>query len=105
MLQISLWITSYDVYGLVTAKLGWVDPASFAVMESDTHLLYFTKLSGKSLDFYFLVGIHLNLQCFFLLVNPEHEKECEELRGIPLTQGLITPGRYGSVAYVLSAGK
>ena len=29
-------------------------------MESDTHLLYFTKLSGKSQDFYFLVGIHLN---------------------------------------------
>ena len=29
-------------------------------MESDTHL-HFTKLSGKSLDFYFLVGIHLNL--------------------------------------------
>ena len=28
-------------------------------MESDTHLLYFTKLSGKSQDFYFLVGIHL----------------------------------------------
>ena len=24
------------------------------------HLLYFTKLSGKSQDFYFLVGIHLN---------------------------------------------
>ena len=29
-------------------------------MESDTHFLYFTKLSGKSQDFYFLVGIHLN---------------------------------------------
>ena len=28
-------------------------------MESDTHFLYFIKLSGKSLDFYFLVGIHL----------------------------------------------
>ena len=28
-------------------------------MESDTHLLYFIKLSGKSLVFYFLVGIHL----------------------------------------------
>ena len=38
----------------------WVDPASFAAMESDSHLLYFTKISGKSLDFYFLVGIHLN---------------------------------------------
>ena len=33
-------------------------------MESDTHPLYFTKLSGKLLDFYFLVGIHLNcLSC------------------------------------------
>ena len=30
-------------------------------MESDTHLLYFTKLSEKSLDFYILVGIHLNI--------------------------------------------
>ena len=29
-------------------------------MESDTHLLYFTKISGKSQDFYSLVGIHLN---------------------------------------------
>ena len=30
-------------------------------MESDTHLLYLTKLSGKSQDFYFLVGIHLKV--------------------------------------------
>ena len=29
-------------------------------MESDLHLLYFTKLWRKSQDFYFLVGIHLN---------------------------------------------
>ena len=28
-------------------------------MELDTRLLYFTKFSGKSQDFYFLVGIHL----------------------------------------------
>ena len=28
-------------------------------MESGMNLLYFTKISGKSLDFYFLVGIHL----------------------------------------------
>ena len=28
-------------------------------MELDAHLLYFTKLSGKSLDFDFLVGTHL----------------------------------------------
>ena len=28
-------------------------------MESDMHFLYFTKLSRKSQDFYFLVGIHL----------------------------------------------
>ena len=60
MLQIRFWVTSYEVYGLVAAKLSWVDPASFAAMESDTHLLYFTELSGKSQDFYFLVGIHLN---------------------------------------------
>ena len=44
----------------MAAKLSWVDPASFAAIESDTHFLYFTKLSGKSRDFYFLVGIHLN---------------------------------------------
>ena len=60
MLQICLRITSYEVKGLVAAKLSWVDPASFAAMESDPHHLYFTKLSGKSRDFYFLVGIHLN---------------------------------------------
>ena len=30
-------------------------------MESDTHILYFTKLSGKSQDFYFLVWIHLKM--------------------------------------------
>ena len=29
-------------------------------MELDAHLLYFTKLSGKSLDFYFLVGTTLS---------------------------------------------
>ena len=34
-------------------------------MESYTHLLYFTKLSGKSQDFYFLVGIHLKYQTRF----------------------------------------
>ena len=62
MLQICLWITSYEVYGLVAAKLSWVDPAIFAAIESDTYLLYFTKLSGKSQDFYFLVGIHLKLK-------------------------------------------
>ena len=39
-------------------KISW--PASFPAIESDTHLLYSTKLSGKYLDFYFLVGIHIN---------------------------------------------
>ena len=39
-------------------------------MESDTHLLYFTKLSGKSQDFYFLVGIHLNVS----KMDPRREK-------------------------------
>ena len=38
-------------------------------MESDTHLLYFTKLSGKSRDFYFLVGIHLNELPFDRMIN------------------------------------
>ena len=46
-----------------SGKLSWVDPASFAAKESDTHLLYFTKLSGKPQDFYFLLGIHLNVLC------------------------------------------
>ena len=43
-----------------SGKINWVDPASFAAMESDTHFLYFTKRSGKSRDFYFLGVIHLN---------------------------------------------
>ena len=45
----------YEVKGLVVAKLSWFDPISFVAMNSST-LLYFTKLSGKSLDFNFLVG-------------------------------------------------
>ena len=67
MLQIRLWVTSYEVYGLVAARLSWVDPASFAAVESDTHLLYFTKLSGKSQDFYFLVGIHLKITAAYAI--------------------------------------
>ena len=55
MLQIRLWVTSSEV----AAKLSWVDPASFVAMELHMHLLYSTKLSGKSIDFYFLVGTHL----------------------------------------------
>ena len=39
--------------GLVAAKLSWVDPTSFVAMNLNTGLFYFTKLSGKSLDFYF----------------------------------------------------
>ena len=38
-------------------------------MESDTHLLHFTKLSGKSQDFYFLVGIHLKTYQFSEIFN------------------------------------
>ena len=41
----------------IKIKLGW--PTSFMYMEIDAHLLYFTKLSGKCLDFYFIVGTHL----------------------------------------------
>ena len=41
------------------AKLTWVDPSSFVAMELDMHLLNLTKLSGKFLDFYFLVGTNL----------------------------------------------
>ena len=38
-------------------------------MESDTHLLYVTKLSGRSRDFYFLVWIHLSGMCSFVSGN------------------------------------
>ena len=59
ILHIRLWVMSSEVKGLVAAKLSWVDPTSFVAMNSNT-LLDFTELSGKSLDFYFLVGTHLN---------------------------------------------
>ena len=58
-LQIRLWIMSSEVKGLVEATLSWVDPTSFVAMNSNTRFLYFTKLPGNSLDFYFLVGTHL----------------------------------------------
>ena len=51
-LQIRLWVMSYEVKDLVATKLSWVDPTSFVAMNSNTRLHYFTKLSGKSLDFY-----------------------------------------------------
>ena len=41
------------------AKLSWVDPPNFVAMKSNVHLRYSTKLSGKSIDFNFLVGTHL----------------------------------------------
>ena len=50
---------SCEIKGRAAAKLSWVDPTNFVTMNSNT-LLYFTKLSGKSLDFYILVGTHLN---------------------------------------------
>ena len=37
-------------------------------MESDAHLLYLTKLSGKSIDFYILVGVHL--KTIYMLTSP-----------------------------------
>ena len=60
MLQIRLWAISYEVWGLVATKLSWVDPASVAAMESDAHLPYHIRLSGKSLDFTFQLGSTLN---------------------------------------------
>ena len=58
----------YNCVDFCAAKMGLLilvglrsDPVSFAAMESDTHLLYFTKLSSKSFDFNFLVGIHLKV--------------------------------------------
>ena len=45
-------------------------------MESDTHLLYFTKLSGKSQDFYFLVGIHLKRVSCVMAVMMGTEPQC-----------------------------
>ena len=53
---------------LLASKLSWViDPTSFVAMKLDMHFRYFTKLSVKSLDFYFLVGTHLNF-------NPSMDK-------------------------------
>ena len=43
------------------AKISWVDPTSFVAMNSNARLLHFTKLSEKSIDFYFLVGTHLKI--------------------------------------------
>ena len=57
-LQIRLWVMFYDVIGLIAAKLSWVDPTRFVAVHSNTRLLYFTKLSGKSIDCNFLVGTH-----------------------------------------------
>ena len=50
---------SCEVKGLVVVQLSWIDPTSFVAMNSNT-LLYFTKHSEKPLDFYFLIGTHLN---------------------------------------------
>ena len=60
-LQICVLVTSYEVQGLVVAKISWVDPTSFVAMNSNARLLHFTKLSEKSIDFYFLVGTHLKI--------------------------------------------
>ena len=48
-----------EVKDLVAEKSSWVDPTSFVAIESNTFLLYFTKLSGKSQAFYFLFGTTL----------------------------------------------
>ena len=60
MLQIRLCVTSYEEWGTVAAKLGWVDSTSYETMNLHTHLLYVVKISGKSVDFYLLVGTHVN---------------------------------------------
>ena len=41
-----------------SGKIKLVDPTRFVAMHSNTRLLYFTKLSGKSIDRNFLVGTH-----------------------------------------------
>ena len=41
-------------------KVSYKDPTMVIAMALDAHFIHFTKISGKSLDFYFLVGTHLN---------------------------------------------
>ena len=41
---------------IIAVQLSWIDPTSFVAMNSNT-LLYFTKHSGKPLDFHFLMWI------------------------------------------------
>ena len=43
-------------------------------MELDTHILYYTKLSGKSLDFYFLVGTHLKPTTSYVITLEKYSK-------------------------------
>ena len=55
-------------------------------MESDTHLLYLTKLSGKSLDFYFLVGVHLKTICMLTSFssNLNNIADADNILNLPL---------------------
>ena len=62
-----LWVMSCEVKGHVAAKLSWVDPTIIVAMNSNTLILYVTKLSGKSLDFNCLVGAHLKAVLFIML--------------------------------------
>ena len=67
--QIRLWVTSYEVIGIVAEKLSWVDPTSFVTMKQNTHYLYFTKPSGKCMDCYFLVGPTLSTHSLIQLFS------------------------------------
>ena len=77
------------------ANLSWVYPVSFVAMGSDTHLLYFTKLSRKSLDFYFLLGIHLN------------QKQKRQLKNVvfALYGFVLSRGHYGDVIMSMIASQ
>ena len=56
------WVTSYEVYGPVASKLSWIDLSNFVAIKLKTRLFYFTKLSVKWLNIFFLSGTHHKLQ-------------------------------------------
>ena len=58
--QKRLWVTSYEDWSRVATTLSWVDPAIFAALQLNRYHLYFTTLSGKSLDLYFLCETDFN---------------------------------------------
>ena len=91
------------------SKIHWANMGPTWVLLAPWNLLSGTVFvrSNKAHELYNHpeMCIYLSLTCYvlFALDDPEHEKECVELRGISLIQGLITPHHTG-VAYVLNTG-